>query len=61
MRLKLMGALLDAYRGKLNEGLRRARAAAKTSPDDEEIQSLLADLTFVAVDCPIFCTSEELV
>jgi serine/threonine protein kinase len=48
MRLQLMHALLDAYRGKLNEGLRRAREAAKTSPEDEEIQSLLADLTFVA-------------
>jgi len=48
MRMKVMHALLDAYRGKLNEGLRRAREAAKTSPENEEVKSLLADLTFVA-------------
>jgi hypothetical protein len=43
-----MHALLDAYRGKLNEAIRRAREAAKASPENEEVQSLLADLTFVA-------------
>jgi serine/threonine protein kinase len=48
MRVQFMHALLDAYRGELNEGLRRAREAAKTSPENEEVQSLLADLTFVA-------------
>jgi tetratricopeptide (TPR) repeat protein len=48
MRMQVMHALLDAYRGKLNEGLRRAREAAKTSPENEEVKSLLADLTFVA-------------
>jgi tetratricopeptide (TPR) repeat protein len=48
MRMQVMHAQLDAYRGKLNEGLRRAREAAKTSPKNEEVQSLLADLTFVA-------------
>jgi serine/threonine protein kinase len=48
MRMQFVHALLEAHRGKLDEGLRRAREAVKTSPANEELQSLLADLTFVA-------------
>jgi len=48
MRMQIMHALLDGYRGRLDEGLRRAREAAKISPENEDVQRLLADLTFVA-------------
>lgn len=48
-RVQIMHAIHDfVHLGKRDEGLRRVRKAFSASPDDEELRSLLADLTFIA-------------
>ncbi len=48
-RVQIMRAILDfVHLGKTDQGLRRVRKALNDSPDDEELGSLLADLTFIA-------------
>jgi tetratricopeptide (TPR) repeat protein len=44
-----MRAILDfVHLGKQDDGLRRVRKAFDASPDDQELRSLQADLTFIA-------------
>jgi tetratricopeptide (TPR) repeat protein len=48
-RVQIMRAILDfIHLGERDEGLRRVRKAINANPDDEELQSLLGDLTFIA-------------
>jgi eukaryotic-like serine/threonine-protein kinase len=50
-RVQIMRAIFDfVHLGKREEGLRRIRDALHTSPDDEEIQGLLEDLSLAAGD-----------
>ena len=49
IRVQIMRAILDfVLLGKRDDGLRWVRKAFAASPDDEELRSLLADLTFIA-------------